>query len=490
MTGFSKRFFGVRQHPIRILAYTTKSFWLLLIPLTRSLVALKFDLATWLRGRWLDVLVIALIFSYAFLRWVFMSFRFESDCIVARQGYFGLMESKIFYAQVTSIHAKQGVFYRAFRASRITVDTNSGSAKSSDLVLTVRNSDFRHLADIFNAENRDVMKYTYSSGSLYLLVFSLIFSSAFSGVVLFATFFYQAGRIVGQELEDRLLYRLSTAAERFAVHIPPIALGISVLISGGWFLSFLANVIRHWSFTSMRTGTNIVIESGILTRQATILSINKINYADMQQNMLTKLFRICSVIIHCAGYGKKRRQIAALIPITTIRHVPASLKMLLPGMRAVKISLKPGARRAASFFLPPLCAAAGVAAAGIAGAFFFPVWSEIIRFAGVILGIPLVWLSVVQLFSVFTTGVGFDDGFAVLSYCKLYKFHRVTVPTAKISKLTIRRTVFQKRAGTCSVKIYTVSETRNIHYIRQLRERELMKLLAENGFPVKSIADA
>ncbi|MBQ7755735.1 MAG: hypothetical protein IJ401_00305, partial [Oscillospiraceae bacterium] len=67
-------FFKKRQHPIKILGYTTRTFWLLLIPLARSLVAVKFDVATWLEGWWLDMIVLAFMFLYALFRWFFVTF--------------------------------------------------------------------------------------------------------------------------------------------------------------------------------------------------------------------------------------------------------------------------------------------------------------------------------------------------------------------------------------------------------------------------------
>lgn len=481
-----QKFFAVRQHPIRILGYTTKSFWLLLIPLTRSLIAMRFDIAEWLKGRWLDVLIITLIFGYAFLRWVFISFRFETDCIIARQGYFGLMESKILYTQITTIYAQQGAFYRAFGASRIMIDTNSGRGAASDLELTVKSSDFLRLAKIFNYENRAAIKYSYSSGSLYLLVFSLIFSSTFSGVLLLATFFYQAGRIVGNELESRVISEFDALTKSLSLNIPPAALALSLIIIGSWLLSFIVNLVRHWSFTSMRSGTKIVIKSGIIAKRAAILTMNKINYVDLQQNLLTKLCRICTVIVHCAGYGKNRRQIAALIPITTNRQVGASLRLLLPDMHRTKITLRPSPRQMMSYLLLPIVLGAMIPAAAIIVYYFLPDWWEMIQFVCVVTAIPVIWLAVVKAVSIFTTGVGFTNGRATMNYCRLYTYHSVSVPAEKICKLMLTQTWWQKRSKRCNLVVYTISETVNRHVIRQLKLEAVTDLLRENGYAVNA----
>ncbi len=49
-----------------------------------------------------------------------------------------------------------------------------------------------------------------------------------------------------------------------------------------------------------------------------------------------KICKITSVSAHCTGYGKRRLEISALIPITTNRQVDRSLKMLMPKIPPVK----------------------------------------------------------------------------------------------------------------------------------------------------------
>ena len=55
-----------KQHPIALLQYTTKNFWLLLIPLLRGLFSLDVDFYSWLSGAYLDVLVILVILVQRF----------------------------------------------------------------------------------------------------------------------------------------------------------------------------------------------------------------------------------------------------------------------------------------------------------------------------------------------------------------------------------------------------------------------------------------
>ena len=58
-----------RQHIIKLFGYTTKYFWLLIIPVLRSLHTIfkeGADLMEWLEGAYLDLLVLGVIFGFAF----------------------------------------------------------------------------------------------------------------------------------------------------------------------------------------------------------------------------------------------------------------------------------------------------------------------------------------------------------------------------------------------------------------------------------------
>ena len=171
-------FFKYRQHPIRILGYTTRSFWLIIIPLTRDLIASRYDVASWLKGSWLSILTVTLIFGYAFVRWATISYHIEKDCIIAKSGYFGFMESKIYYDRITSVSASQSFIYRIFRAHKLYFNTNSGFKNGVDITLTVKMSDYNKLFEIIDPQSADSASFTYRPKHSQMLIFSLLFSSS------------------------------------------------------------------------------------------------------------------------------------------------------------------------------------------------------------------------------------------------------------------------------------------------------------------------
>lgn len=459
-------FFKKRQHPIKIIGYTTRTFWLLLIPLARSLVAVRFDVATWLAGWWLDMLVLGVMFLYAFFRWFFVTFEIQTDEIRANTGFFGLFKVRIPYSGVCTVSCSQGPFYRAFGAYNVYIDTNSGTQLKSDLTLTVSGFHIVKLKKFSKSETSRKPVFSYSPRKRDMVAFSLLFSSTLSGVILFATLIIQSSRIVGRELEERFFNTVNSYAKTFAVRLPYYVVVVALVVFLGWLYSFLINMFRHFNFNVTRTDNNLIITSGAVTRRFHMLSLDRINYIDIQQSLLMKIFKICSVHIHCTGYGKSRREIAVLIPVTTLSVVEKTMGLLLPEIDKAEISLKPRVKNIMRYLWPPIWLCAGIPAVAAVVAYFVNGWSDIIRFVAIMLEIPSFWLLIVKAASIFTTGVGVDNDYATFSYCSFYKFHRVIVKTRNISEISIYQTPMQYLARNASFKINTHGESNTYHIIK------------------------
>lgn len=463
-----KDVFSKRQHPVKILSYTTRNFWLLLIPLTRSLVALRFDIAAWLHGAWLDILILSLIFAFAFFRWFFTSFEIREDEILRRSGIFVTVTDRVFFSQTATVSISQSIFNRLCHSYQVYIDTNSGTAANADIRLLLRKKYAQRLMEMQNKSSKSNVRYTFSPRKLHLVLFSLIFSSTLTGVVLFATVTYQASRIIGREFERRLLYGFNELTRILAYGVPPVMVGIIFVIIGGWLVSFIANLTRHWSLAVTRRGDKMIIRSGLATKRSHIISSDKINYTDIRQNLLMKIFRVSSVHIHCAGYGKGRREIAVLLPITTRHEVFDSLHMLMPKLPSVNIRVKPRLKNIMRFLWIPLIATAALPVAIYVLTRLLPNWSAMIVNVGILFFAPCVWLLIVKVFAFFSTGIGENNGYMTFKYCRFYQFHSIIVPKEKICKIRVYQTVFQRFGTSCNIELYTHSESRKSHKIKNI----------------------
>ena len=475
-----------RQHPIKILGYTTKNFWLLSIPLIRGLISLQFDFKTWLEGAWLDISVVLIILAFAYFRWLFVTFDFHNTSLTINKGIFFRSTENIIYANITSICVEKGILLIPFNASAIFIDTNCGSHKKSDVKLTFAQKDIADFLNLIKQFNKsETIKFSYYPSKRHLVFFSLIFSNTLSGVILISTLIYQGGDIVGKELEERFLETFNTITQKIAFGLPPAAIALSCFILGGWILSFILNLLRYWSFKAERQGKNIFIQSGFITKRMYFINSAKINYTDFRQSLLTIIFRISSVHIHCSGYGKAKRAIAVLIPVTTKNEAFGSLHMLLPNLSIPKMTVRPNKSQVKRFIFYPIIFIMSIPLMAFLLIAFFPDWYEMIVFAGIIFEIPAIWLLIVKIVSNYTTGIGFHDGVMTLKYCKMYEYHTALVSIDKISMVEIKQSVFQVPTNNCNLIIYTNAERTKFHTVKYLPYDSTLEFLEDLNVHIK-----
>lgn len=472
-----------RQHKIAILKYTTKNFWLLLIPLIRGLIAMNFDFYNWVRGAYLDIIVILLIFGLAALRWAFVRFDTLEDGFYVRSGVILKSEFTVPYRVLSCVTAKKALWLRPIRAVTVSLDSDSQSVSNKrgmadvEIIMTLR--DYRELYKKA-PRHTDSAKITYCASKSNLVLFSLVFSSTLSGVIFWATLFIQGSRIVGSRLENIFLTTVSDVTQRVQTIIngvTPFAVAISIVIAASWLFSFISNLLRHINFKADRRGENIFVENGFFSRWRYYINSRRINYADLRQNLLMKICRVMSVHVSCTGYGKSRNELPVFVPITTRDRVIGSMRLLLPGLAPADSDL----RTKKDYFMPfiwfPLLAAAALPLLAVQAVKLYPDWGSIIKFLMIMGEIPALYMLAVGITAKFSTGIGVGDETLTLRYCKASQFHTVVVPKSRIACVRLTRTVFQLFNGTADVHVYTRGERAARHRIRGIPADKAEELL-------------
>lgn len=485
-----KRFFSRRQHPVKLVSYTSKNLWLLLIPLTKRLIGSQFNFKEWILINWIDILSISVIFAIALLRWIFISFRIESDGLVANTGLFGMVHTKVYYSQITTVSFCQSWYGRPFGAHTIYVETNAKTVTKEDVRLVISRKNAHKLYGYVSRVSDGKPRATYSPRKLHLLLFSVLFSSAFTGMLLYGTFMFETNRLVGTEMEQKMVAKVNGEISKIdsrtlnlAKTIPRVILVMAGIVIGGWLISFIATLARHWSFTVSRTDRQLLVKSGVLIKRRHVINRSRVNYYDITQTLLMKIFKICSVTLDCTGYGKSRREISALIPITTYDRMNASLELLVPELPRAKPELCTGSANDVRRFVtgPVLLCLIPTVTIQLLNK-YFPSHNTDINALLAILTVPMIWLVIVKTASAFGTSVGFDETGCVLNYCKWYRFHKVLLPKENITMIRITRNPFQLLNNTCMLRVYTTGEKRKPHRINYICYSKLREICVREGY--------
>lgn len=468
-----------RQHPIAVLRYVSKNFWLLLIPLVRGLLALKFDFYNWLSGTYLDILIVLAIFGAAFFRWWNINFKTTKSGIYVSSGLFVREAMRIPYSSVTTFTVKKPFIMRPLRAVTLYLDTDSSSTvnkpEDPDIKLVLKEKDVQELLkyiELSKAPNEKNDR-SYKPNKRRLLFFSLAFSSALSGLIYFGTFLIQGGKLVGDELEERFLgavNNVTKVAEKVIYGITPVTVGIIIIIGMGWLYSFVSNYLRHINFEISKSKNGVQIKSGFFSRWRYFINSDKINYADLRQNLLMKIFRVMSVNISCSGYGKQKNEIPVFVPVTGNKNVAEVIEGFLPEFSSdegERFDVRAG--YVMKFLGPPTVLIFAIIAAFAGAVAFFPEWYSVTLFAAVMGEIVAVHLLMVNLAAFVSNGVEVCEKSIVVRYCKAFGFHNVIAPINKISEIKISQNFLQKFNGSCNFILYTRGERAVKHTVRGMQ---------------------
>lgn len=469
--------YGQRMHGIMVAEYTTKNFWLLLFPLIRGLLALQFDLFSWVRGAWFDLLIVGALLGMAVLRWYSTSYEIHPTGILIRRGV--LADTRLFLplSKLASASLEASFPYRMIGAVRIRLETDAGSRRRSDFRATVSVPKARELLDALQHGDVSVAGSTsfhYQPVWLHLLLFSILSSDSLSGVLISSTFLSLTGAFVGRSLSDEVLATISEFAAGIAVNIPPIAVMLSIILLGGWLFSFVRNVLRYLRFHLWRDAktSNIRIETGFFARRVYQLNLRHIHVLDMRQTLLTKLLRVASVYVSCAGYGKAKEERAILVPATGKKNVLSVLRNLLPEWMPADRKSSENVRPPAASFLAytgtALAFSLGIPAAAMLLTHFFSLLYSFILWTAILAEIPALWALALGCTNFGSAGVALHSDRLTLRYARGLTLHTVVVPLHKISQLTVRQSLFQRPSKCCDILLYALAEGTSRHRVRGL----------------------
>lgn len=473
------------EHPLKILKNASKNIWLLIFPLLRGIKTMHLDFDVfynWIKGAWFDILVVLVILGYGYMRWIFTWLRFGENEVTLISGIFIKMETTIPYENISAVSAEHPFYLRPFKAVRLKINTCGGNFSSSDMSLLMRRSDSWQLHHKMPVSH-DKKKKTFEIHPklLTIIFFSFVFSSSFSGAFYIAALFFQLGKsskdLLEHELKDALNQLTSEVSSKFALSIPPAAIIVGILIIFTWLMSFIFNIFRYAGFTMKRDKNSLKIKMGAVTRRNYHIITNKINYIDMRQNIIMKIFKKTSLNISCSGYGNQKNELPVLLPILSRRQANNALDILDFGKRIGKRSVKANRAAVLTFLGLPLCFCIGIPISAAAVMHFFPSVSELVVPFAVMAELPSVWMIVVKTLALLTTGLSIEDNFICIRYSRFFAFHTVLADRKKLVKAQIIQNPIQKMIGRCRLDFYFNAEMPKKNKLHGINIKDAEKIL-------------
>ncbi len=476
-----------REHPLRIIRSSIQNIWLLLFPILRSLLTLRTspeELARWLHGSWFDILILLLILGSGWLRWYCRRFSVRCNAICMEEGLIFRRIRCFPLERISAVTLEYPLWLKPFGGMYVCADTDGGSRKRHDLRLLIRSED----APLFRSPCPKLRYAHRICGSIQVhpwrvIVFSAVFSSSLSGALYAAAFWFQGGRITGSLISEfALVEQLGAASREAAKHlqgIPPAAAAIAIIILSLWVLSFVNHLLRYGKFTMQTDKSLLFIRSGILVKRSFWLKHGNINFLDIRQSLPTKLCRLYSIAVSCAGYGCQRGTIPVCLPILTEQEMHTLLPLLFRHAALPNNQVKAPLTAWWGFVWAPLTGLAAVLPAAYLLGGIFPKIGDLIGFLRLMLLIPIGWKLLVQLAALLTNGIAAEDHRICVRYCRGFVFHTVLADTSRIVRISLTQFPWQRWFGKCNLVIAFRTERGERCVLKNLDLQKVQELLKE-----------
>ena len=143
----------------------------------------------WLHGTWFDLLILAIILGYGFCIWFFRKFTVEDGQLYVQDSFIFTRKRIMPVKNLSALTIEHALFLRPFHASYLYADTASGLLNSTDIKLLIRKKDEPLFLSALPRLRQGKRHHYERKVRLWkILLFSVIFSSSFSGALIYCDF--------------------------------------------------------------------------------------------------------------------------------------------------------------------------------------------------------------------------------------------------------------------------------------------------------------
>lgn len=460
-----------REHPAVLPLRLSLYVWLFLLPLIRGihLLGVPQDIPNWLHSHLPDRLLSLLVVSTALTLWWHRTYKLSRRHLILRRGVLIQRTTRIPLSHITTLTVERPLWLRLTGGARVVADTDAGNHRMADLRLLIR----RKQLPIF-LPDRNRIHFHAAGGRILLL--SVLSSDSLGGFLLLITVLRHGSILLGESLRRTVFNNLESAAEALAL-IPKTAAIMTLALATAWLAGTGRLLLRHLPFRVCRARDTLTVYTGLLTRRIHCCALGAINYLDRQQTLVAHLLGLSTGYISCTGYGKDRNTRAVLIPPCRRAKLRLEERLFLPTMAHHHLATHPAKGALWRYWRWPLILLAALPFAVWVGTMLFPHWHSLITYLALMASFPCLWLLAVRWVDRRTAGLGYKNGCFCLSYSRFLTLHRVTLPRHKVAMVLTRQSLWQKRQGLCTVKIYSHHEFRRPHPVKYLPLDEVLKLL-------------
>lgn len=473
-----------KAHPAMLFSLMKPFLFVLVLPLIRALI--QYITTKQIDGLLtLEIIAFAIILIIAVLRYRAISITIEKGQLTVKKGIVLRRQAVIELSRLSSICLKQNLLDFIFGCVECAINTEAGRPKKNDFAFKMSKNDAKLLLKrVYGDSKREIIR--FSPTKIALLAATT--SSAFSGMIIGVPVINQLGDLLGIALSDLFLNEINNISSRLSTIFPPIVNTISLILLGGYMISFVAAFLKNINFKLQSNKRTVEIKSGLIVRKHIVFKKSDINNICIEQTPLMLLFKRFSMRVSIGGYGDTKGEKSVVIPVATYKGLHDELVNHFPQyafgddyIETPKSSLT----RNRFFFMPTLLFVLIVAASITTAVIFEHFESFILFLTTILLAINLYYAYVCYRnykFSRLSLKKGvYASGMVGFNMRELY------CDKNNIGIVKIIQSPADIRCKTCKVKLVVRSENADSVKVKILDTKKVIDLL-KDSFDLKNIS--
>ena len=119
-------------------------------------------------------------------------------------------------------------------------------------------------------------------------------------------FIDRLGKLLGEEISERLYSTVNIGLELAAWGIPPAAALLATVLAAGWGNRADCSALPLWGFCRLPLGGGHLHRTGLISNRRMLVRTDRLSAVSVRQSLLMRFLRLYGAYLHTVGTGKDK----------------------------------------------------------------------------------------------------------------------------------------------------------------------------------------
>lgn len=439
-----------RVHPYTMFQHIYRFAFLLIFPVLNQLISQPYDILHTVLAMAPSMISVLLLIWWSYQEYRSTTYTLNSSDIHIKRGFILRRIAIIPYCSVNSVVIRHTILKSMFSAGKVSVEVPAKKKKAIDISLVLNRKVISSVERmIISPQDR---RYKYKAKAWKVLLMSASWSNPVTGLLISAPAINRMGKILGEELSEKLYSKVDLSERLVAIGIPPLAAGVTYSFVIFFVVATMVQFSRYTNFKVQSTKDHIVISRGLINVSTRTIQQRSINAVSVNQTLLMRILGLYSAYIHTIGDAGESREENLLLAALKWQDIGAKMREMLGIQIAGVTQVKPPSRAIRSFVLVPVWITVIIAVITCT-LFVLNGYSRLIILAAGVAAMFLLWWIIFRVKAHRTTGLAIIGDSVIVSGYKGLSLCHAVVHKDKIQGITLSQNPFQKRSSLVNVKV-------------------------------------